>query len=444
MMNKIRTYRSILGTSCFLFLAFFLPPLIRVSMTYILMFLMMMYIVRDVLFRHSSFIFGRMRPFYGFIPFVIYLVLTGFYRIICGETTDRVAYVYNIKHIAIVIIYLAIFFEFLKRLCGLKKSRLTVENVYQAAILAAMIQVVLVVVSYFNRNVQHIFNGFVLRNGLNEITTANVSKFIFRSYGLTGYFLDNFSFIVSGLSVFTLSKGMDENKFSYCIFSFMMTATSVLAARTGIVLSFIGYTVVIIFNLRKLKICDLYKWFFVFCISVALVLIVYSNLAPARKELIVEGLSSIHSLSTHEKNGVFSEIFGNDLVFPSNVLIGAGAKPESIGFGDCHGHAIDNGYVQLVWRFGIIGTILLFFGYICFYMSIFKKSKNNTTRCLCVAFPIIIAFYYCKLYPISIHGANLVYFILPIAQMLADKKKMRGEDLYGKTSISEYCYNMLQ
>jgi hypothetical protein len=104
---------------------------------------------------------------------------------------------------------------------------------------------------------------------------------------------------------------------------------------------------------------------------------------------------------------VFSEILVNDIILPSNIWFGVGAPPEWLSKSTS---GIDNGYVQCVWRYGLVGTILLLFGYVRMFTNCRKTTEYKKKKVLMVVYVIIFFMYMMKLYSITNYGALFLLF----------------------------------
>ena len=422
MENNFKTFSKINmnWTSTFylvviLFLAVFMPPLVSIPMSYIVVSIMTVYILYTILTSCKTTVkLDILKITYGFWPFLIYVFLNILLRVLLNESSFQAdAYLANGKNTFLPVVYSIVLFIFLMCFFYNNKS-FSLNDYVTVLILVAMAEVLTVFLSYANETIQSFFHGFVLKNGLNEITTDNIGKFSYRAFGLTGYFLDNFSFIMSGLSVLAFAKALFFKKKLLFLCSLFMVFASVLAARTGIILSLVGFLLVFRFYPIKfsLKNCIISTLTLLACL-VALIYF-YENFSPERKAVIEQGIKATISLLTFDSvEGVYSQILFADLVFPDDIWFGIGAKPETLGYYDLFGAFIDNGYIQTIWRFGLIGLILLFVGYVKFYYAIYKSTKSRYSRSLIIAFSFMLILYFVKYYPVPVNGSHIIYLVTP-------------------------------
>ena len=417
------------GLCLMCFLCIFLPPLISISMTYIAIAGMTVYIAYVLIRRKTGSLGIRcFELLMYFVPFLLYIIASLTFRIGGSSTSlEDSAYIYNVSHIVLALFYVSVSVIFLLLFLG-QHREITENDFLRIILLAAGLELIFFLLSYFSGGLQNYFLRFVMRNGRNELTIQNINKYKYRAHGLTGYYLDNFSYIMSGLSVLTFSHALSTKKKLYLVLAALMTFSSVIAARTGILLSVIGFAIVYLFYNRKAKLKNILKMAGLIIITVILLALLYTQMSDARKELIKSAVMStteLFSSGSKAKTGVYSEILGADLVLPDNVLFGIGSRPETLGHYDAFGAYIDNGYMQMIWRFGLIGMILFIGAIIGCFIKMYRSSSEIHIRSCLVAFIVLVLLYFLKLYPVSIHGANFVYFVVPV--VLYFKKHIAGD-----------------
>ena len=412
--------------SIFMYLMIFLPPLFRVSMTYVLIAIMSVYIVVAKV-SHRTLILKRsqgVKMLVFFMPFIVYALLQMVVNVISAtDGTARSAYIYNFSHVVISTIYILVCYVFVNTALSQSK-RYQHPDVTILMIVGVSVGVLTILFSFFNSGLHNSFLDLYFKNVKNEILLRNVSRYRWRAYGLSGYYFDNLAFILSGAGLISFLKAFESKKVVFYILGFSMFISSILGSRTGIVLIAVGLVIAMIYYGKRIGFVDMLKWIVVILISIVAIYYLLNLLSTDFRNWISSATNSIVALITERSQGdAFAEILGSDIVFPSNIIFGLGAKPETLGFYDGGGHYIDNGYIQCIWRFGVVGTILLIAGIIRFYNYIFKNSRGRYGKSIAIVLPILMLLYLLKFYPVSTYGAHIVYFVVPAILLSTDKSK---------------------
>ena len=427
---------SLILLSLFIFFAVFAPPLIgETPMGYFVMLIMLVYIGYNLLLHGNMYTFKKssLHFFYGFLPFLSYIFICTVYRVtFCFDSNEISPYIINFRKVLATVIYLTLTYISLKYYMG-RNKRLTKVGFIKIIVGVGLLQTFLIFLSHFNEGVHSLFVDFVLKSGGSDIMQeilSNQNNYE-RLVGLSAVPFDALSYLMTGISLIVFSAGLYCSKKSFLCFSFLIIAASTLAARTGILLFLIGVAFISIRYIRETRSMNfraIIKCIFVFLIIVFLSLGFYMNMPDNRKKSFEAGLHSVQVLIIdREAKGVFSQILLEDIVFPDDILFGIGAKPETLGHFDNTGGYIDNGYIQVVWRFGVLGLILLIFGHVYFYKTIYSQSQDLFVKGLVVALASSTVLYYIKQYPLNTNGTNLVYFVFPLILNAFNKYETKEE-----------------
>ncbi len=407
-MIKLQKALSYIALQLLVFLLIFQPTLFRISISYLSIAIMLMYIIFK---RRIPFSTKILKLFTGFFPFLVYLILSTCARLVNAESIHAVdAYIYNLKHVlmsSLFILVSAQFFVILSR----HSKYLDLDRIEMAIIGAGLIQTMCCILAVAFPAVHMKFEMLVANNSRNEVISKSVAKYIYRSYCLSGYHYDILGYICSLVTTVCLVKGASEENRKYVVFSFLFLIISVFNARTGLVLSAIAM-IIVYFHYAKKKSIDKIVQRLLVGLGLIIICSTILNFLPEYNRQwmnsIIEETKSL--FSGGKKAGVYNQILNADIVFPKDLLFGIGAKPESLGFYAKDGSAIDSGYIQGIWRFGLIGLGLLIFGYLFWFYKICFNSDSTKLKCEGVAICLIVLLYYFKTYPITLHGANVIVF----------------------------------
>lgn len=394
-----------------LFLGIFMPCLIRVRMQYILIGLGMIYVIwMAVNLRAIKLNTTVIKMLSSFVPFYLYYTILVFGKTLSNTSN---ASMYTIEYtqalsIALYVITIGIAVALYKQKNGINSNRF-----YTLIIAVGVLQLFCVIISFVSPSIKAMFNNLTARNSFNE----NISVWMgrqwymgWRAYGLAENVFDGFGFVISIIISVVFVYGLSQQKKIVTILAWAMLIMPLLNARTGLVLCFISF-VYIMFKYLNFKRAIGYAFLI---IALLLLFPILLKFLPEGLQLALsKGMTEIGGLLGGEKVGVFSEILGADLIYPDDILFGSGASPERLtGM-----VGIDSGYIQGLWRFGLIGSILLWGGFSsCFYQA-YKITRKKEDRVVIVSIFIIMIAYYFKLYFFNGYANNflLFFFLFVIA-----------------------------
>ena len=390
-----------------LFIGIFMPCLIRVRMQYIMLGIEVAYIVLKVISTRKIKIYNvPVKMLACFLPFYIYYTILVVSKIV---TEDAYSSVYRIEYsqslsIATYVIALAIAMMLYKQ-----QHEINSTTFFQIITIPTVIQLVFVGLSFLFPSVKSFFNSLTIKNSFNDtiINVMNSTWYMeWRAYGLAENVFDGFGFVISILISSVFLYGLSTKKKKITVLAWVMLIMPLLNARTGLVLCFVSFMYIMFKYLNV-------KRAFSFCVLIAFLIIafllLFKYLPHGLQDALSRGVVELKGLAQGENVGVFNQIFGVDIVFPENVLFGAGISPERI----TSLTGIDSGYIQSFWRFGIIGTVLLWGGYIASIVIAYRNTGQKSNKVILVVLLLIMIVYCFKLFLFNSYANNfLLFFIL--------------------------------
>ena len=286
----------------------------------------------------------------------------------------------------------------------MKKYKFGWEDLTDVLALTGTIQLACVLAAFFNPSIKSTFNSFTIANSRSSYIAFSTKYNEYRSYGLAENLFDSFGYTISLIIIITFISGLYSGNNKRIILSFLMLAMPLLNARTGIVLALLGLSIAFLIY-SKSSVEHIIKILFLLipCLLIGSYFIKY--LPESTREWITEGTSSISDLLfNHNKSGVFLTL-SNQFIFPDEIIFGAFGSPESHGVG----HS-DVGYIQCVWKYGVVGSTLLIIGFLKSIISTSRMCQNEqlNTFSICVVSLLIIYLY--KMYPFVNFGSNFIIF----------------------------------
>lgn len=400
-----------------LFLGIFMPCIIRFRIQYIMLFIGIVYIL---------FLFSLNRSFYinkalismicCFIPFYVYytilIILKGVLNTSGGIFVYLTEYIQAFS-IALYVIVLAIALGLRDHYKGISS-----DEFFKLIIFVSVLQLFFVVLSFFFPSVKTFFNNLTTNNSFSDNIRASMKSewdMTWRAYGLTENYYDGFGFVISILLSSVLVYGFKHKSKFIIALAFILLVMPLLNARTGLVLCVVSYSIIL---LRYLNVKKAVSYIILLIFGVIVFLLFFKRLPYGLQDALTRGINDIGLLFKGQRVGVFSEILDADFLFPDEWVFGAGASPERIA----HIIGIDSGLVQGVWRFGIIGSILLWMGFLsCGYIA-YRNNKEKSYRTIIITLFVLMFMYYFKLYFFNSYANVFIIFFFLFIVAIGNNK----------------------
>lgn len=398
----------------YLFLSIFLPNITKYPIRNIMIFLDIA-IIGYYFIKEKKIIISKsiLSLFYGFIPFFLYFAVIQIIRFLSGNIYHTSYYTETLLSITLVFIY--VFIVCLTMSILIKLFKLDAYEICNIYIYTGALQMICVVLSYIFPSIRSYFLGTILNNSQSEvIINAVKNNLSFRCYGFADNLFDALGYISSILITLSFAYGIEKRKKSYVVLSFAMLIIPLLNTRTGLILSLVGMLIVI-FNYFEFK--KVLKYLLIVLTAAIIFAFGFKYLPEQTQYFIIRGINETNLLLNGQVTSTYSEIFGKDIVFPDDIIFGAGTPPEWI----TNYSGIDSGYIQCLWRFGLIGTLLIFVGYLRLYLKLYSITNNKFNHSISLALIAIFFVYLFKLFSINNYGSVMLIFGLPICLILNSK-----------------------
>lgn len=410
-MKKAHKNRISVWLTIITFLFLFQPSLSKIRMNYIVVIFVIAYIIINSRKMKFSIDFSVLTII---SPFIIYFVIDMILKIIINGYNP--GYISNVNSVVFPILNIIIMTHFFKTIK--KKYALSEDMIADIFIRVTLIQFFCVFLAFIYSPVRDFFLQFSIKNGSETIkyvllNTTNLSK---RGYGLAENLFDSFTLVISLLTTITFNKAINNTadgssmiSLKYIVLSFLFIFISIVNARTGILLSFIGISLIVLFQskatmtLKKIG----------FALITVLLVIIGVNVVPkflsSDTRIWIEGgyyeVTSFLFGQDSNGTGIMETLLS--CPFPSDILFGAGGESYLFGYS-----RFDMGYMRCIWKFGLIGTIIL---YCCMIAAIhlYCKQTNKKWKIVILSNFVILLIYTFKLLPFSNQAAMFLVFGYP-------------------------------
>lgn len=400
--------------SIYFFFYIFLPPITGLNMRRLLTTCNIIFVFAVTLFRGKIVIAGKIvKGIYGFIVFyVLFLIIQMLHYITDSSNRSEVAAA-TLSNTLLIIHAVAICL-LLSVLC--KYYGLTFRRFLGAITGAGLIELVLVFLALFVPSIKSQFIQMIVKNSKSDEILSVIQRYSYeRSFGFADNLFDTFGYISALIIGLTFLTGISEKNRKITALSLVMLIMPLLNSRSGLMLSIIG---ILLVCLMYFKPQNIIKYVFEGVAVIFLAVFAWQRIPENTVKWITTGMTQTWILLTGRgATGVYNELFHVDMQFPPDFLLGAGYAPQAIGI-----VGIDSGYVQCIWRYGLVGTIVLFLA-ILHYFSFFGRTIGEKREKAAFTLMFVILFIYLiKLLGVVSTGANLILFGTPIVAFYSSNK----------------------
>jgi len=387
-----------------IFIYVFNPPLIPLNMHIIVEGIAVIYLIWYMLKKHGCILINRklLSIAGAFLPFLIYeIVMTVIH------TTSAVGNVsaYTSEFLLVIRIFVRLFIVCSAYYFFTIDNKISSDDQYEIFMIVAIIQLFFVFLSLVVPTVRTTIMNMIINNSSDSNIVSAVNRLSARrGYGLAENLFDSFGYILSILIAIIYLSWLEKGGLKKIVVSILLMVACVLNARTGVLL---GILVIVISSFIYKKSNGQIKYFLMAVICFPFIFFVFmklmQTLMPSTLAWILEGYIEVMTLLQGGKYiGTFEILLQSNIFFPGDILLGAGGSPENLSK-----ISLDVGYVQCVWRYGIIGTTLLIGGYLINLFRFFG-SGNRKYKILVIVIAILFIIYLFKIFSINNIGAHFL------------------------------------
>lgn len=406
----------------FLFIIIYNPPVVKgLSFTMVFSIISFIYIVLNI--NYLLYILSN-RTLKKFLSLMALFLIYYFIEAIINSLSTNIGLsimsdwgAFFVQCIAGVFVSLSIVLYFLK-------NNYTLNYLLKCLIYVALLQCFFVFASLVSPSIKNSLVNLMLND-----VSAN-KKWVFqyesgfRNFGFASSLYDIFGYTTSILALVSLDLAIKGEKRFYAYF-ILIAFSGILNARTTIVLIAIGAIVMFFMRNESNGNSTVFRIFFFVALLIFVLVFFISNdvdITNQNYEWLVSGIDEIKDLFVSgKKTGYFDVLFNRFLFFPDNILsiiLGSGDTPMILIDKNS-----DVGYIQSIWRFGIIGSLLIYGAYCGFFRSI-RRIKQSYSA-LVIANNIIFFLYQIKLNSLGYSQAGIVLFAICFSMLvLRDNKEV--------------------
>ncbi len=356
----------------YMFLLLFAPPILKDINILLILFLFSFFVIimkyrkelKEIIkSKHIKKILGLL--------FVYYIYYFGVIVINGIITNDWHFYNYLISTYSMVLVFPIITVCATHIVLYIRKNNISFNELIKLIIISGLIQSFFTLLAFLFPAVKEVLVK-IMYNNTGEQLYLNKYHIERRCFGFANNLLDSFGFGTGIIAVLPLFYSINNSK-KWLISVPFLLMVPLVNSRTGLLIFAIGFVFWIIYIIKN-RMFGKYRNIFILAALLAFTFLILVNmLSPKTMRWIINDFSSFFT----DKKGTADILFGADFWrLPSIVKCIFGAGLIVAGHGGLKGilgFTSDVGYINEIWKTGIIGVILLLF---TFYLLVRFSNKK--------------------------------------------------------------------
>lgn len=392
MINSIKKYGVLIFVGLFCLL--YNPPLFRINSMHVVGAFSILYLIKN---------YGQARELY-FRGIVAKQILCFGIISICLFFSISLSSNGNLQVLLWPFYYLLDVFPFgICLIIVARKKKISQDDFFSLFLAVSFVQALLAIAAFISPIIQGIFLSMLGNYGYEEyfLNFGNV-----RLFGLSGNLTFSTPILQSVASLVAINKSQEKGRLSYLLVALLLLLSAIINARISIIVFLLGLIVLLITNRKTLVNNSV-----VIKISIgAILLFVFvvpfiAKNASTTYEWIRSGVFEIVAfLNGDRATGYFAYIsHEQNYPIPKNIITGEGhGIVGNIGYA-AYGVKSDIGYINDLWRGGILYMTILY----SWFFKIHRRIYKTVTNKMCT----FLGLFFMLLYPIiqikgSIYNMN--------------------------------------
>ncbi len=295
------------------------------------------------------------------------------------------------------------------------------DDLIKIFIKAGLIQAVICVLTLIIPPLKNLLVEIMLYNTGDEHLSVPwlVSR---RFYGFSNSMLDLFGFGTGIIAVLALFYGLKHGH-KYLMLTPLLLAVPFLNSRSGLIIFAIGFIFFLICVFTNEKFKNLKKYIFFSVLGILFLFLIIYIFSPNTIDWIINDFSSFFI----QNDGTASVLFSNDfwkIPHLENLLIGTGYSVS--GYSEFAVPMIahsDVGYINELWKVGIIGSLVIYYFVLYFHKKIYLLSKTIECRNMFSFFFLAISVFMIKCTVFTYNPGSVVIYTLGFMFFLENEKE---------------------
>lgn len=304
------------------------------------------------------------------------------------------------------------------------KNKWSASRFCHTYIIAGVYQAILGVVCLVSPDVKSFFSSMIIANSSSSKISSSVEYWAgVRNFGFASTLYDIFGMAMSLLAVLSIAQGLKTDK-KYYILAALISLVAVINSRTSFFLITVGAIIMILSHKNKIITT---KWLVqrasFFAIAIAFVFggmtWLLGNASTDQLEWMATALTDSQSMVEGREEGFYDTLFNRFIIFPSDfasLLFGTGMTSA-----DAINHNSDVGYIQYIWKHGLLGSFLLYY----IYYKLFKSAKLKQQwpySTFVIALSAMVLVYLVKLTCLGYSMASVIFIPICLYFIVTNEK----------------------
>lgn len=373
-MNK-NFFKKELPIIIYIFLLLFAPPIIKHLNILLICFV---FSFLAILFKYRSevkeiLVYKNIKKI---LKLLVFYYLWYLFTIFFNFIFTRQLYVYNyfINTYSICLVFPILFICCLHIILYCNKNQIPLKKIIEYIIISGLIQSGISILSFLVPSVKS-FLLEIMYNNTGEKLYVNSYHTIRRFYGFANNMLDSFGYGTGLLALIPLFYSFKNGKKWLISVPFLLIVPC-LNSRTGLVIFFIGFFVWFIFLIKNNYLKNYKKNLILFFVTILVLLFIIYQIKPIVLQWIIDDFSSFFTDKKGTADTLLSQHFWKLPNF-FNCIFGTGYNVAAFGgMRNVLGFDSDVGYINEIWKTGIIGLIIIMY----FFINLVKILMNDLEK----------------------------------------------------------------
>lgn len=255
-----------------------------------------------------------------------------------------------------------------------------------------------------------------------------------RFYGFAHSMLDMFGFGTGILAVLPLYYSAKTKKGLYLLLSPILLIVPALNARSGLIMFALGLIVYYIYMVmkREIKFGAVLKYFVIIMIIVAMGIYLINIWSPDTLTWIAKDFKSFILSEDTNNEGTADQLFSKEFwQLPPTIGIIIGTGHNISGYSEYAVEGIEHsdvGYVNELWKTGIIGSFLLYYFIHYLIKNAVQNSNSNKYKGMFIFFEIAVFVFMIKATIFTYNPGNVIIYTLALMAIYTNYKSKETEN----------------
>lgn len=424
----------------YIFLLLFAPPFVK-NINFLLICFVFSSIVILLKYRNQIKEILIYKNIKKILKILILYYLWYFFTIIINIIFTKKIYIYNyfVNIYSIFLIFPILFICCLHIILYCDDKKISLDNIFRYIIIAGLIQSLITILSLLFPEIKKQLLE-IMYNNTGETLYLNNYHISRRFYGFANSLLDSFGYGTGLLAIMPLFYSIKNGKKWLITIPFLLIVPF-FNSRTGLVVFVLGFFIWIIYLIKNKSIKKYSKILICFFLIFVLTILLIYKLKPVTFQWIVNDIFSFFT----DNNGTATVLFSHNFwKLPSFINMIFGTGYNIAGFGKMHAVLLfdsDVGYINEIWKTGIIGLSILLITFIKLIKELLNNSDSEN-KFFIISIFVITLIVNVKFYVFSYSPGITILILISLTTLLKNRSFKNNIEKNELISIIIPIYNV--